>query len=96
VIHNGISRRKKNSLDRSPQKLLDYCYSTLPADGSLILIKRGEAGYHFSSKDAGSREANEQLAEKLNDALCITFSQEKAMNIGATLGWDNIGADPAM
>lgn len=92
----NIQTEEEQFGSKPAEGLPDYCYSTLPADGSLILIKRGEAGYHFSSKDAGSREANEQLAEKLNDALCITFSQEKAMNIGATLGWDNIGADPAM
>ena len=52
--HRGISY-----VPEKPQKLPDLCYSTLPSSGELIMIKKGDKGYHTCSYSAPYREQNE-------------------------------------
>lgn len=90
----SIQTEQERFAPKLAEGLPEMCYSTLPSDGSLIIIKRGENGYYPSPKDAGSREENERLAERLNNELGITPAQEKAMSLGSMMGWDSHGADP--
>lgn len=37
-------------------ELPDFCLSTLPSSGQLIILRRGERGYYASDWDTGKRE----------------------------------------
>ena len=74
--------------------LPEYCLSTLPSDGSLICIKRGEQGYYPFSWETGDAEKNRAIADNYNQQRGITKAQEQAMVVGSMRGWDASGADP--
>ena len=74
------------------EKLPDMCYSTLPSDGSLILIKRGESRYFQTEWNQNDPARNRRTADYLNQKRGITKEQEAA--IGSLFGWDKPGADP--
>ena len=37
-------------------ELPDFCLSTLPSTGQLIILRKGERGYYASDWDTGNRE----------------------------------------
>lgn len=70
------------------------CFSTLPSDGSLILIDRGEQGYSNSNLDLHDPEQNRSMADFQNKEMGVTSAQEQAMVFGSMFDWDKPGADP--
>ena len=76
------------------EKLPELCYSTLPSDGSLILLKRGESGYFQTKWNRNDPKKNRRLADHLNQQRGISRAQEEAMCFGSLFGWDKPGADP--
>ena len=76
------------------ERLPELCYSTLPSDGSLILLKRGENGYFQTEWNRNDPKKNRRLADHLNQQRGISRVQEEAMCFGGLFGWDKPGADP--
>lgn len=75
--------------------LPELCYSVHESTGELIVIKRGECGYHQTDYSTEDKERNVELADYNNERLGITPIQRRAMEIGSICGWDVPGADPA-
>lgn len=76
------------------EKLPEMCYSTLPDDGSLILLKRGESGYFQTEWNQSDPAQNCRIADYRNQQRGISRAQEQAMSVGSLFGWDKPGADP--
>ncbi len=80
--------------------LPDYCYGTLPSAKEIILLKRGEIGYHparnIGIEGSESSESSEERVKALNEQIGVTPAQAEAMRIGSLFGWGVPGADPAI
>ena len=74
--------------------LPETCLATLPGQGSLIIIKRGETGYYRSDWDTGDRAKNQEIADFHNSRRGITPAQVEAMQAGSMFGFDVPGANP--
>ena len=75
-------------------ELPDFCFSTIPSTGQLIILKKGEHGYYASEWDTGNREENQKIAQAHNRRRGISDIQEAAMSAGSMFGWSLPGADP--
>lgn len=75
-------------------ELPDFCLSTLPSSGQLIILRKGERGYYASEWDTGKREENQNIAREHNRRRGISDIQEAAMSAGSMFGWNLPGADP--
>ena len=75
-------------------ELPDFCLSTLPSSGQLIILRKGERGYYASEWDTGKREENQNIAREHNRRWGISDIQEAAMSAGSMFGWNLPGADP--
>ena len=75
--------------------LPELCYSVHESTGELIVIKRGECGYHQTDYSTEDKERNIELADYNNERLGVTPIQRRAMELGSICGWDVPGADPA-
>ena len=75
--------------------LPELCYSVHESTGELIVIKRGECGYHHTNYSTPDKERNVELADHLNEKLGVDMWQRQAMEVGCICGWDVPGADPA-
>lgn len=75
--------------------LPELCYSVHKSTGELIVIKRGECGYHQTDYSTEDKERNIELADYNNERLGVTPIQRRAMELGSICGWDVPGADPA-
>ena len=74
--------------------LPEICYSVHERTGELIVIKRGECGYHSTDYSTPDKERNVELADCLNEKLGVDMWQRQAMEVGSICGWDVPGADP--
>ena len=74
--------------------LPETCFATLPGQGSLIIIKRGETGYYRSDWDTGDKVQNQEIADFHNRRRGITPAQVEAMQVGSMCGFHVPGADP--
>ena len=84
-------------VNRDENGIPEYCYSTLSETGDVILIRRGESGYHNVDKDFIARidgNSSKEIVQKLNEPLGITTAEEQAMSMGSMFGWDTPGANP--
>ena len=75
-------------------ELPDFCLSTLPYTGQLIILRKGECGYYASDWDTRKREENQNIAREHNRRRGISDIQEAAMSAGSMFGWNLPGADP--
>ena len=75
-------------------ELPDFCLSTLPSTGQLIILRKGERGYYASDWDTRKREENQNIAREHNRRRGISDIQEAAMSAGSMFGWNLPGADP--
>jgi hypothetical protein len=76
------------------ERLPDMCFSTLPSDGTLILIQRGENTYQVAEDSSEKPELNRHMADYRNRCRGITKAQEQAMFNGSLFGWNCPAADP--
>lgn len=81
--------------DDAAEGLPELCYSVHESTGELIVIKRGECGYHQTDYSTDDKERNVELADRLNEKLGVDMWQRQAMEVGSICGWDVPGADPA-
>jgi len=83
-----------NYFKRQNEKLPTVCMSTLPSDGSLIVIKHKESGYRVADISAPDSAENKYFAEYINKLLDVTPAQEAAMVAGSMFGWNVPAANP--
>lgn len=85
-----------NQPDQAHMTLPEVCFGTLPENGALILLKRGERGYWPAQGYAlGPFETYDQLADFLNERQGISKPQRAAMEFGSAFGFHLPIADPA-
>lgn len=80
--------------ERQQSILPDMCYSVMKSTGDLVVLKRGEEGCFSTSYNTPDPARNRELADYLNEKLCVTPAQAQAMSVGSMFGWDTPGADP--
>ena len=91
----GIQTEDERFSPHIAQGLPELCYSVHESTGELIVIKRGECGYHQTDYNTDDKERNVDLADRLNKKLGVDMWQRQAMEVGSICGWDVPGADPA-
>ena len=74
--------------------LPETCLSTLPSEGKLVVLKRGETGYYPSNWETGDKGKNQEIADFHNRKCGITPAQVMAMQAGSMFGFGVPGADP--
>ena len=74
-------------------ELPDFCLSTLPSSGQLIILRKGERGYYASDWDTRKREENQNIAREHNRQRGISDIQAAAMSAGSMFGWSVPAAD---
>jgi hypothetical protein len=92
--HIESQQRNPNYHKRQAEKLPDICMSTLPSDGSLIVIKHKESGYRVADISSYDADENQYLAEYINKLLDVTPAQKAAMIAGSIHGWNSPAANP--
>lgn len=92
--HNESQSLNPNYHRRQREKLPDFCMSTLPSDGSLIVIRQKETGYSASDLSSTDSAENKNLAKYINELLGVTPAQEAAMVAGSRFGWNVPAANP--
>ena len=75
-------------------ELPDMCYSTLPSNGDIIIIKCGERGNYRCEYTTNDTEYNREFASDRNIKLGVTRAQEEAMLAGSMFGWNTPAAKP--
>ncbi|MGN0979409.1 MAG: DUF4314 domain-containing protein [Candidatus Avoscillospira sp.] len=90
-----IQTEEKRFGPKLADRLPEICYSVHESTGELIVIKRGECGYHSTDYSTPDKERNVELADCLNEKLGVDMWQRQAMEVGSICGWDVPGADPA-
>ena len=91
----GIQTEEERFGPKISEGLPEICYSVHESTGELIVIKRGECGYHQTDYSTDDKERNVELADHLNEKLGVDMWQRQAMEVGSICGWDVPGADPA-
>ena len=91
----GIQTEEERFDPKIAEGLPEICYSVHESTGELIVIKRGECGYHQTDYSTNDKEQNIELADRLNEKLGVDMWQRQAMEVGSICGWDVPGADPA-
>ena len=74
--------------------LPETCLATLPGQGDLIILKRGETGYYRSEWETGDKTKNQEIADFHNRRSGITPAQVEAMRTGSMFGFHVPGANP--
>ena len=75
-------------------ELPETCFATLPGQGDLIILKRGETGYYRSDWETGDKNQNQEIADLHNRQCGITPAQVMAMQVGSIAGFQAPGANP--
>ena len=74
--------------------LPDYCFSTMPHIGDLVIIRRGEPGYHPNELSVNDPEHNRAFADDMNRRMGVSKAEEAALVAGSMFGWDVSAANP--
>lgn len=69
-------------------QLPEVCYATNPADGAIVIVKRGEVGYWPAGMTPEAKASK-------NNVLHVSPAIEEAMKAGSMFGFDKPAADPA-
>ena len=92
--HSESQSLNPNYHKRQSEKLPAFCMSTLPSDGTLIVIKHKERRYKVSDISAQDSDENKYLAKYINELMEVTPAQEAAMVAGSMFGWNVPAANP--
>jgi len=92
--HSESQSLNPNYHRRQREKLPDICMSTLPSDGSLIVVRHQERGYKAADISTEDAAENKYLAMYINDLMGVTPAQEAAMVAGSMFGWNVPAANP--
>jgi len=92
--HSESQSLNPNYHKRQMEKLPDFCMSTRPSDGCLIIIKHKESGYKVADISTEDSAENKYLSKYINDLMGVTPAQEAAMVAGSMFGWNAPAANP--
>ena len=73
--------------------LPEKCFSVIVAEGTLIVVTKGERGYRPMGMVMQGKTARE-AADLANETMGVTRAQEAAMLAGSMFGWAVPAADP--
>jgi hypothetical protein len=86
--------RCNNTVIPLRSSLPDQCYSVLPSNGEIIIIKKGETGYYSTGKSGYDRTEAQRIVDENNQIHGVGKAQEAAMLSGSMFGWAAPAADP--
>ena len=79
--------------------LPEECFAVVPGEDELVVIVRGERGYHLIEERTQGllrhRQTVQDSCNRLNADAGVTKAQAAAMLSGSICGWVIPGADPA-